>query len=202
MRAVTFLLITFLQSSIICFAREATFLWPIEKADFTDKSVLSFDIKEQAILHRPDGYIEGEYNFANLFLTAQEGTPIVSPVDGEIILFGYSYQPSLITSGRLGVATFSGNFEEDKQKMLDFVNSGRAWVSTVDAKYISIMVGIKIADGRTIWITGIHPTKQLKTGEKIKQGDLLGTMGYSYKSIKQPSINVAISEKDATASDP
>jgi hypothetical protein len=62
-------------------------------------------------------------------------------------------------------------------------------------------MGIKIPDGREIYITGIRPEKIFKTGEKVSQGDIIGKMGYLYYKINKPCIAFSIS-KNGYADDP
>jgi len=174
------------------------YLWPIQR-DNNPEGNISIKTKELDILYRPQEYIDKEHNFADLFLTAPEGTPIMAPVDGTIICYHYSYRSSICTSCSFG--NMSEDFNEDKKDILTLVTKGQSCVKKMDTKYLSVLMGIQTANGRTVWFW-LHPAKRFKTGEKIKKGDVIGMMGYSYKSIKQPSICVSVSEKNGTASDP
>ena len=199
-KSLSFLFIAYFQILMInCLAQEQ-YLWPIKKDAHTSESSASIKSKELDILYRPNEYIGKEHNFGNLFLTAPEGTPILAPVDGKIISHGYTYITSICT-----MCMFGGDgddFNEDKKNILETVTNGKAHIKKIDEKYLSLSIGIQTSDGRKVWISGLHPVQRFKTGEKIKKGDVIGTMGYSYKAIKQPSINISVSEKDNTASDP
>ena len=78
------------------------YLWPIKRDGNFSESNISIKTKELDILYRPNEYIEKEHNFADLFLTAPEGTPIVAPIDGTIIIARYSYRNSICTSCDFG----------------------------------------------------------------------------------------------------
>ena len=185
---------------IHCFAQEQ-YLWPIKRDAGNSEGIISVKSKELDILYRPGEYIEKEYNFGDLFLTAPEGTTIVAPVSGTVIICNYTYMTSICTScGFKDI--ISEDFNEDKKNILTLVENRQCCVSKMDTKYLSLHIGIQTADGRKVWISGLHPVRRIKSGEKIKKGDVIGTMGYSYKSIKQPSILVEVSEKNGKCSDP
>jgi hypothetical protein len=180
-----------------CLAQE--YLWPIKREN-TSEGIMSLKNKEFDILYRPDEYIDKEHNFATLFLTAPEGTTIVSPVDGTIIFCDYGYFNSICSVCSFG--SFSEDFEQDKKNILEYIASGKHPIKKLDAKYLSLGIYIQTADGRKVDISGLRPVRQFKSGEKIKKGDVIGTMGYSYKAIKQPSIRVEVATKKGTSDDP
>ena len=180
-----------------CFAQE--YLWPI-KRDNTSEGIISVKSKELDILYRPDEYIDKEHNFDNLFLTAPEGTTIVAPVDGTVIYCNYGYFNSICSVCSFG--NYSGDFEQDKKNILEYIASGHHPIKKMDIRYLSLGIFLQTADGRKVAISGLHPVKHFKSGEKIKKGDVIGTMGYSYKAIKQPSIMVSVSTKKGTSDDP
>ena len=175
------------------------YLWPIKRDGNFSESNISIKTKELDILYRPQEYIDKEHNFGNLFLTAPEGTPIVAPVDGKIISVGYVHRASICDCG---CKNFSENFDEVKKKMSELAPYGESCNKKLNTKFLSLLVGIETADGRKVWISGLQPERDFKTGEKINKGDIIGTMWYSYEDIKQPSIIVSISEKNGTCSDP
>jgi hypothetical protein len=162
-------------------------------------AVISVESKMLDVLYRPNEYIDKEHNFAGLFLTAPEGTTIVAPVDGTVIFCKYGYYNTICSVCSFG--DFSDDFERDKLHILEYIASGQHPIKKIDAKYLSLGIYLQTADGR-IAISGLHPVKQFKSGEKIKKGDVIGTMGYSYKSIKQPSIWVSVDTKKGTCDDP
>jgi len=161
-----------------CFAQE--YLWTI-KRDNTSEGIISVKSKELDILYRPDEYIDKEHNFATLFLTAPEGTTIVSPVDGTIIFCNYGYFNNIYSVSNFG--NYSGDFEQDKKNILEYIASGRHPIKKMDIRYLSLGIYLQTDDGRKVAISGLYPVKQFKSGEKIKKGDVIGTMGYSYKAI-------------------
>jgi hypothetical protein len=180
-----------------CFSQE--YLWPIKREN-TSEGIISVKSKELDILYRPDEYIDKEHNFATLFLTAPEGTTIVSPVDGTVILCNYGYFNSICSVCNFG--SFSEDFEQDKKNIVEYIASGQHPIKKLDVKYLSLGIYIQTADGRKVDISGLRPVKQFKSGEKIKKGDVIGTMGYSYKAVKQPSIRVEVATKKGTSDDP
>jgi hypothetical protein len=198
MRKIVFLLLIFNFQFSILHCQE--YIWPIKKDNNSEK-IISVKNKELDILYRPQEYIEKEYNFGDLFLTAPEGTPVVAPVDGTIISYYYTYHSSILTSCNPGIEV-TNDFNIDRRNISELVKSGRTCIKKFDEKYLSLSVGIQTADGRKVWISGLHPAKRYKTGEKIKKGEIIGTMGYSYKPIGQPSIKIEVSEKDGRWSDP
>jgi hypothetical protein len=181
-----------------CFAQE--YLWPIKREANSSEGIISLKNKELDILYRPDGYIEGEYNYDHLFLTAPEGTTIVAPVDG--IIYAY-FDGAYCGSIDDTMVKSSEECEQENKDILEYFNSGKTYKpKKIDVKYITQLIAIQTTDGRKVWISGFHSEKKFKTGEKIKKGDEIGTIGFSYKAIKQPSIQISISEKDNTCSDP
>ena len=179
-----------LLASNFVFAQD-NFLWPIPGKQAGDN-----------ILYRPQDYIgvadgvtQAELNFGDIIIGAPLGTPVLCPVDGKIdhALLGYrnSWSCSLIC-----FAQQTGNYEQDSLLFLDWDNMTQEKIHNT---YLS--VGVKISDGRTVYIDGIRPTRLFKTGETIHRGDTLGTVGYLYKKIKQPCIAISIS-KNSKADDP
>ena len=168
-----------------------TYLWPIPGKQAGED-----------ILYRPQDYIgvadgvnQAELNFGDLIIGAPLGTPVLCPVDGKIhsALLGYrnSWSCSLIS-----FAQQTGNYEQDSLLFLEWDNMTQEKIHNT-----TLWVGIKTADGKTVWIDGIRSTRLFKTGEPIHRGDTLGTVGYVYKRIKQPCISVSIS-KNSKAVDP
>ena len=76
----------------------AQLLWPVKGADIGSN-----------IISRPQHYVDGELNFAELFIAADEGTEVLSPSDGTIVSFGINYFHSLIRSTSYSV---EGTFDE------------------------------------------------------------------------------------------
>lgn len=173
--------------SILCvnsFAQESLFTWPIP-----DKKA------GENILYRPNDYIAGEENYANLIIAADENTPIVAPVTGVVTFFNYVYYKK-----------YSGSIWFHLKPTPDYMSDCYEIVTNYpndhyDPKYISIAMGIKMVDGSEIHISGMKPEKVFKTGAKITQGDIIGKVGYLYYKINKPCISFSIS-KNGKADDP
>ena len=170
---------------------QENYLWPIPGKKAGDN-----------ILYRPQDYIgvadgvtQAELNFGDLIIGGPLGTPVLCPVDGKIdhALLGYrnNWSCSLIC-----FAQQTGNYEQDSLLFLEWDNMTQEKIHNT-----SLSVGVKMSDGRIVYIDGIRPTRLFKTGEKIHRGDTLGTVGYLYKKIKQPCIGISIS-KNSKAEDP
>ena len=167
------------------------YLWPIPNKKAGD-----------GILYRPQDYIgvadaqtQAELNFGDLVIGAPLGTPVLCPVDGKISIALLGYRNSWSCSS-IAFAQQTGNFEQDSLLFLEWDNMTQEKIRNT-----SLHIGVQTSDGKTVWIDGIRPTRLFKTGEKIHQGDTLGTVGYLYKKIKQPCICISIS-KNSKAVDP
>ena len=139
----------------------------------------------QGILYRPQDIIGEEQNFDNLFITAPEGTEIICPDDAVVENYSFSYNPSLVTSNSWG-ASDKPYHEVVAEHKDEFRKKG--W----DIRCFTISIGLKIGK-KKLWIDGLRRDKAIPTGTRLKRGDVLGTMGYSYHVINEPSISVAIS---------
>ena len=183
MKITTCLLIIVLHTCFMCMAQETVYLWPIKGIE-----------KGENILYKPQDYIGKELNCDNVIIKAPKGTDIFAPTDGQIVSFYYVYFDKLNSSTVFKI--ISGNFETDKKIILQ-----QGWDTANDIKFLSLTVGIKTEEEKTIYISGLHPKKTFKTGERINKGDVIGTTGYFYKSINQSCIAISISEK-GKSSDP
>ena len=137
------------------------------------------------ILYRPQDIIGEEQNFDNLFITAPEGTEIICPDDAVVENYSFSYNPSLVTSNSWG-ASDKPYHEVVAEHKDEFRKKG--W----DIRCFTISIGLKIGN-KKLWIKGLRRDKAIPTGTRLRRGDLLGTIGYSYHVINEPSISVAIS---------
>lgn len=161
----------------------AQLLWPIKGADAGSN-----------IISRPQHYVDGELNFNELFIAVDEGVEVISPSDGTIVSLGINYLHSLIRSTSYSVeSTFDQAILEVKAK---------ADLSKINPKYLNGQVGIRLSDGRKIYISGLRGNVRFKTGMKIKKGDLLGTAHYAYKAFEEPHIGLSISTAKGTPDDP
>ncbi len=150
-----------------------TYLWPIKDGKAGEN-----------ILSAPQTYIAGELNFSDLFIGAPEGTTVVSPVDGIIPYTAISYYENLTHSGSY---TLTGSYDETLAKLRKDFDKSK------DARYLNGILAIQCNDGNKIYISGLTGDICFKTGQKIKRGEPIGKVGYSYRKIKEPSIHVSIS---------
>lgn len=158
-------------------------LWPIKGADAGSN-----------IISRPQHYVDGELNFDELFIAVDEGVEVISPSDGTIVSLGINYLHSLIRATSYSVeGTFDDAILEVKAK---------ADLSKINPKYMSGQVGIRLSDGRKIYISGLRGNVHFKTGMKINKGDLLGTASYAYKAFDEPHICLSVSTAKGTPDDP
>ena len=150
------------------------------------------------ILYRPQDYIDAadmqnqaELVFGDLIIGAPLRTSVLCPVDGTITFVCLNYSKSLNCS----VSSWhqqTGNFEQDS---LRFIEWG---MSPEEIRYMNLSVAIQTADGNEIHMSGMRPLRLFKTGEIVHRGDVLGTVGYYYKRIKEPCISVSISRNKKT----
>lgn len=176
-------ILTILAVLVLSLPTYAQLLWPVKGADAGSN-----------IISRPQHYVDGELNFAELFIAADEGTEILSPSDGTIVSLGINYLHSLIRATSYSVeGTFDDAILEVKAK---------ADLSKINPKYMSGQVGIRLSDGRKIYISGLRGNVHFKTGMKINKGDLLGTASYAYKAFDEPHICLSVSTAKGTPDDP
>lgn len=156
--------------------------WPIKDANVGDN-----------IIGKPGMPINGEPNYSDLFISADEGRTVVAPVDGVIRAFNYTYSSSLTTL-EFGsrVTNVDGAYDLDLRKNFAKRLQKKAGGSDVDpAQYVSVSIGIATSNGETYYISGLRPVKLFKTGDKVKPGDVVGSVGYAYSSFKIPHIRIA-----------
>ncbi len=162
---------------------DAQLLWPVKGAE-----------PGEGIICKPQQYIGSEMNFDDLFITAEEGTEVVSPCDGTLINYIIDQQTSLVTlyTSRLPELTFDeGISEVIKENKLK-----------VPSKYVCGSLGIRMNDGRKLYISGLTGNVRFKTGMKISKGDLLGKVGYAFKEFDEPHISLSISTSGGKTDDP
>jgi len=171
----TFVVILILITMIPLVSQKA--IWPIQ-----GKSI------GEGIIYKPQDFINNELNFANLFINADEGTEVVSPVSGTVKSISYIYLKSLTysTSSRYNYNDSININEFDKGYRESF-----AEYHNLDPRFVSISIGLKSGKGEMYYISGLRPFKFFKTGTQIKKGDIIGKVGYSYHKIKKPSINIS-----------
>ena len=158
-------------------------LWPISGAEYGS-----------GIIGKPQQYIGNEQLLSELFMSAPEGTVVVSPADGKLSFFSICCYRSLqysISFNEPGL-TFDEMYElaikEEEQ-------------TGVPAKYYSGSITLILADGRRLHISGLRGSKIFKTGMTISAGDTLGTVSYAYKAFEEPHIELSLSTRDGKIDD-
>ena len=145
------------------------------------------------ILSRPQSYIGKELNFGNLFIGGKEGDAIICPADGIITSVSAGYDGSL---------TYSISSRPSKAGSIDDYVKAADLGKNAIAKYVCGRVGVKIADGRKIYLQGLSGPKRFISGQKVSAGDTLGFLAYSYKGFQGPSLDLSISSPQGKSSDP
>ena len=157
---------------------QAPLLWPIQGHRSGEN-----------ILFRPQEYINEELNSSNLFIGAPEGTAVVAPADGTVDFFSVGYASSLTRSTSMRPETDPPTFDA----MLADARHSKEMLS-VPARYVTGSLTLRLADGRKLSISGLEGDVPYKTGMKISRGDVLGSVGYAYKAIKEPHIRLSFSK--------
>lgn len=179
------LLVTLLAAVAFVAARaDERWQWPIVGAEAGD-----------SIIYKPQTYIGEELNFYHLFIAAPFDAVVVAPDDCVVTSVGWSYSLSLSSSTSSGIEA-GEDFDTRAKDMADGIGQG------VDPKYVNHSIGLKVADGRTIHISGLCIGRAFKTGESISRGDTLGRVRYSYRMIEEPSIMFSVSARGGKVDDP
>lgn len=180
------LLLTLLAAASVVAGKcvEPEWLWPLEGHSAGEN-----------IIYSPQQYIDSEHNFGNLFIGGEEGERVVSPLSGTIKYVGIEYKSTLTTS-----RTYSYDNEAPMSEQIDAMAASAD--KNTDSRFITGTIGITAPDGRTLWIGGLIVDGKFKTGEKIERGQLLGTLHYSYRKIKEPSLSISVSDRAGRNTDP
>lgn len=160
------------------------FLWPIkgEKAG-------------NNILLRPQDSLGSEVSYGTLIIGAEEGKEVIAPADCEIIQFDLVYYPGLFEIASYqydGENTFDGM--RKKMEADPKVSNPK--------KFINGYLWLKLADGNKISIDGLRGNIPFRTGQRIKAGTVIGTVGYVFTKIGQPHISISMSSKAGHNIDP
>lgn len=148
-------------------------LWPIAGA-----------AAGEGILYQPQTHIGDELVFAELFIGAAEGTEVVAPADATVTSVSLSYNLSL---------TYSSSFQDNEPLDRIAEKLSRRFGTRVDPRHIGTQISLTLADGRRLHLQGLRNVRPLRTGERVQRGEVLGTVGYSYHRIAQPSISLSCS---------
>lgn len=151
------------------------YLWPIKDASAGAN-----------IISAPQGYIDGELNFDNLFIGGKLGDVVVAPADGTVVSVGIIYMGSLQTMS--GWSGFEKSFD------YSIAEAQKESGNSIYPKYLNGSLGINLGGGKQIYVSGLTGDKFFKTGQKIERGDTLGRVGYSYFKIKEPSMRVSLDQ--------
>lgn len=159
-------------------------LWPVEGL-----------AAGEGIRYAPQSHIGSELNFADLFIGAPEGTPVVAPTDGVVAHFGIGYLYSLENS-------ISGTPDSGETLEAAIVRLGRELGGREDPRCVGVTLALRTADGRTLYFGGMRGERIFRTGERVQRGERLGTVGYSYKHVDGPSLSFSVSDRRSRADDP
>ena len=167
----------------------------------TQEELLLWPVKGKAagedIIYRPQEYIGGELNFSCLYIGTAFGDTIVAPADGTLISYGIQIKTSMTTMSTVGCRAESPTFDAFLEDARKPENS-----YPIPRKYVTGCVSIRLDDGSKIFISGLEGDREYKTGMKIRRGEYLGTAGYAYKEIEESHIELSVSTRKSTASDP
>ena len=178
------LLTLFLLMFTFMGASAQDYLWPVQgKAAGTD------------IVCAPQGYIKDELNEFALFIGGNAGDTIVAPVDATIANISVIKMMSLIYHYSYG--------DNDKEgaPYAEMIRLVQAESREANPRAYSISITLEMPDGTMVYIGGIEGDFSFKTGQKVKRGEPIGVMGYSYNQIGQPNIRFS-REKDRKVIDP
>lgn len=165
-------------------AQSEPWLWPVEGLQ-----------AGEGILYTPQIYIDGELNFADLYIGAPEGTPVVAPADGVVESYGITYYYSQQYS--IGSRFAPGDDLAEQIDAMAKELGGKEY-----PRYIHVSLCIRLPDGRAVWLGGLHGERIFRTGERVKRGDRLGTAGYAYKKIPESCIKLSVSTRTGSVDDP
>lgn len=171
--------------AMLCHASAQTpaqtpYLWPIKDAK-----------AGEGIIYAPQSYIDKELNSSSLYITAREGSVVVSPADGTITNHSMIYIPRLSVSNAWKMSERQ-SFDARKA---DIIANGE-YDETIDPRYIVGDLTIRAADGATITISGLSGDEIFKTGQRIERGTPIGRVARVYHKIEEPAIDVSIAKGD------
>lgn len=161
-----------------------TLLWPIKNS-----------APGVNIIGKPGDTIAGKLNCCDLYIAARDGDEVVAPIGGTISSMYYSYpaQWHWQRKGKSPRSTYE-KVEDDesyRRELATFIRDQNPGVRVDFARYISYEVGIKVGTDEMYYISGLRPVRYFKTGEAIKRGDVIGTVGYCDTAFSVPHIHVS-----------
>lgn len=157
------------------------------------------------IISKPGQYINGEHNYADLFIRANKGDVVTAPEGGTICSYAYIYRESLVFSTMQGDVNDDLS-EEGERKLKETIAANlkrrnRSLKGDV-AKYVTLSIGIKTATGSTYYISGLSATKLFKTGDKVAKGEAIGSVAYAFSAFDCPHIVISRDSDDGKCIDP
>ena len=170
--------------SFVTASADGPWQWPIAGAEAGD-----------SIIYKPQTYIGEELNFYHLFIAAPLDAVVVAPEDCVVTSVGWNYSPSLSSSTSSSIEA-GEDFDTRAKDMAEGIGRG------VDPKYVNHSIGLRVADGRTIYISGLCIDRAFKTGESIARGDTLGRVRYSYRMVEEPSVMFSVTTRGGKVDDP
>jgi len=180
--------------SILALAVHLALLLPADTAAQTWRWPMANHKAGENIVSQPSSYIDKEYNGTHLFIGGKEGDVVVSPVDGIVNNQGVNYIPHLSAV----IGNSHDVIDSWDEQIAQFCRNNKS----LDPQYITGCISIKIADGRKVHIIGLSGNYSFSVDQKISAGDTLGLLSWSYKGIREPSLQIEVSNADNTSSDP
>lgn len=161
-------------------------LMPCFSDDEADRWFWPLGEEAGKILLRP-GYVENPVHgntIANnkYYINGEYGSAVYAPENGiinRISLFHLPYPDA--------VSSWSWSDIEDFKKTKEKMNDPLMIESN-----LSTFMGIKLDNGKTIWIEGLE-NLAVTEGERVERGDILGTLGYMRTFSTDPCLNISLS---------
>lgn len=171
----TIMSIVLLLSGLLLYSQTNKPLWPIRGGQPGEQIIMA-----------PDDQVYNEFRKINepfnaYLIGAPEGRAVVAITDGVIVSVSYGINFSYIYS--YGSSIYDEITSLLKRKKL-----------SIPERYIHSKVSLKLASGHVVHYSGLLAPAgvELKTGRKVKQGDLLGHVGYYYYKIERPGISISV----------
>ncbi|MGL1893954.1 MAG: S41 family peptidase [Spirochaetaceae bacterium] len=152
--------------------KKPDFLWPIKDSYTGENTILS---PLDQVFNSVRNIYQPNFNY---HIGGDERAAVLAVADGIIYDYDYHY------SDKPAYSYGSDDYEDIKQYVLK---------KDGNLKWISFSIGLKISNNEMVWYTGLHIDDKinLKTGDNVKQGDIIGTIGFDYPLLDQPSIHIS-----------
>jgi len=174
----------FMLVTVSLAAQTASWQWPVEGKKAGDD-----------MLRCPQAYIGNEFNFCDLIVETKENATILSPANGTITSMNLVYMMTLTSS--FSIANEKGDYQLTIEAAKENFEKKYG-----DIKYLSSEIAITLIDGSRLWIGGIMPQRNFRTGDKVKRGEVLGKARFAYKPLKCSCIKLSHSYPGGQAADP